>query len=332
MDTNLQAGYSYTFVLDWDVQKSIVKAGKSGNYNLKPVIRAHTEINAGDISGMVKEMIEGADDEPLEGVMVEVFDSNGDSVTTTETDEKGAYLVSTLPIGMYKLIFNLSNDNVYDEVIVEGIEVEKDETTIVDVSMKKSTGWIVGRVADKLESEEDAEEMPLEGATVEVYMKDGNTETYVTETTSDALGEFIVEELLPGMYIVKVMMDGYIDGESELFEVNINVETNIGDIHLTKNVGSVKGRVADSTESAEDLKPLGGALVKAFFIEDDDSETFIKEVETASDGNFMIDDLTPGNYKLKVTLTGFDESSKTELVEFNVDKDIGTILLTATSS
>jgi len=38
LNTVLEAGFSYTFILDWDVQKSIVKAGSSNTYILKPVI------------------------------------------------------------------------------------------------------------------------------------------------------------------------------------------------------------------------------------------------------------------------------------------------------
>ena len=43
--TELEPGYSYTFILDWDVQKSIVKAGNSGKYILKPVIRVNADVN-----------------------------------------------------------------------------------------------------------------------------------------------------------------------------------------------------------------------------------------------------------------------------------------------
>ena len=44
--------------MDWDVQKSIVKAGNSGNYNLKPVIRVTAEANSGTISGRIADSTE----------------------------------------------------------------------------------------------------------------------------------------------------------------------------------------------------------------------------------------------------------------------------------
>ena len=70
LNTELEAGFSYTFILDWDVQKSIVKAGNSGIYNLKPVIRVVAEVNSGTIKGRVADIDEtkdGTDPMPIEG-------------------------------------------------------------------------------------------------------------------------------------------------------------------------------------------------------------------------------------------------------------------------
>ena len=52
INQELEADATYTFVLDFDVQKSIVVTG-SGAYNLKPVIRASVEENSGSITGIV---------------------------------------------------------------------------------------------------------------------------------------------------------------------------------------------------------------------------------------------------------------------------------------
>lgn len=43
----LEAGFTYNFLLDFDVDQSIVVAGNSGNINLKPVIRVTTEVTSG---------------------------------------------------------------------------------------------------------------------------------------------------------------------------------------------------------------------------------------------------------------------------------------------
>lgn len=49
----LKVGKTYEFLLDFDVEKSIVKAGNSGIYNLHPVIRVSTKENTGGIKGKI---------------------------------------------------------------------------------------------------------------------------------------------------------------------------------------------------------------------------------------------------------------------------------------
>lgn len=46
----LEAGKTYEFLLDFDVEHSVVKAGNSGIYNLHPVIRVSTKENTGSIN------------------------------------------------------------------------------------------------------------------------------------------------------------------------------------------------------------------------------------------------------------------------------------------
>ena len=106
MDTVLESGFSYTFILDWDVQKSIVEAGNSDKYNLKPVIRVNTVINSGSISGKVTgdvdtDEIEGA--VPLKDVTVSVYSTDDIYITETLTDENGDFKVQGLSEGAYKI-------------------------------------------------------------------------------------------------------------------------------------------------------------------------------------------------------------------------------------
>lgn len=330
VDTNLEAGYSYTFVLDWDVKKSIVKAGKSGNYNLKPVIRAHTEINAGNIDGLVLETL---DNEvfPLENVLIEVFESSDlqmtESITSTFTNEFGVYLVSTLPIGSYTLKFTYSSATyVYDEVKIENVEVHKDETTTVDVFMEKSTGSISGRVADATETDENLK--PLEGATVNVYAAtDNDFLTILIFSTTNDEGVFSFSEVLPGDYILKVMMDNYDEGQSEVVEVVIDIETDAGTILLEKSTGSIKGTVIDSDDN-----PLGNITVNAY---DENDTGFLNSLGSTSTSNeenvkgtFIIPNLVLGTYILVASNDTSEGKSETINIEVSGEEyDAGTIKL-----
>ena len=106
LNTDLEGGFSYTFILDWDVNKSIVKAGNSGKYILKPVIRVNLEVNSGSISGIVKgevldDDVEGA--VPLNDVSVMVYTDSDMYIGETYTNEIGEFLIQGLEEGKYIL-------------------------------------------------------------------------------------------------------------------------------------------------------------------------------------------------------------------------------------
>jgi len=122
INTELIPGYSYTFILDWDVQKSIVKAGNSGKYNLKPVIRVNAEVNSGSIFGQVvaKPIISDGTNEPipLEGAVVRVTNMNGDDITGTVSDENGDFIIQGLDAGDYKIKIEHNNYIGYESDII----------------------------------------------------------------------------------------------------------------------------------------------------------------------------------------------------------------------
>jgi len=97
-DTFLESGYSYVYILDWDVNESIVEAGNSGNYNLHPVINLIAEVNSGSIAGIVMDDIL-----PIQDAVIQAYTVNNEYVTSTLTNEFGEFLVSGLSEGEYIL-------------------------------------------------------------------------------------------------------------------------------------------------------------------------------------------------------------------------------------
>ena len=124
LDTELEAGFSYTFILDWDVHKSIIKAGNSDKYILKPVIRVNTSVNSGSIKGIVtgeSMAVENSEPQPLGDVKVAVYTSENEYITQTTTDEKGAFLIQGLQPGKYMIMID---ELKYQPFTSELIEVE----------------------------------------------------------------------------------------------------------------------------------------------------------------------------------------------------------------
>ena len=118
----IEGGITYKLVIDFDAAKSIVKAGNSEKYNLKPVIRAKMEALTGAISGVV---------EPADIKTVIYGIMNGDSVSTYP-DELGQFMLRSLDEGLYKVVAVPKEESGYPDVSIDSVSVTKGEITVLD--------------------------------------------------------------------------------------------------------------------------------------------------------------------------------------------------------
>lgn len=117
LHATLEEGILYRVYLDFDAGRSVVRAGNSGNFILKPVIRATLASQGGTIRGRVSP----------EDVQTRVFAiQNGDSVSTF-TNEEGHYMMRGLNPGLYTV--SIFPEEPYEGVVLEGIEVEDNQVT-----------------------------------------------------------------------------------------------------------------------------------------------------------------------------------------------------------
>lgn len=137
INTELEPGYSYTFILDWDVQKSVVKAGNSEKYNLKPVIRVNAEVNSGSITGKVvgKPIVtDGTDGTvPLPDAKVSVYTIDEVYITGTTTNENGDFMVQGLDAGDYKIEIEHNNYIGYESETINVISGETRDIGIIEL-------------------------------------------------------------------------------------------------------------------------------------------------------------------------------------------------------
>ncbi|MBD8491131.1 DUF4382 domain-containing protein [Echinicola sp. CAU 1574] len=119
LNQELMAGIQYDLVIDFDAAKSIVEAGNSGQYILKPVLRVVAEESA-SIEGQVL---------PLEAKST-VYGIIGEDTVSTYTDDIGAYALRGLITGEYTIIIDpiegYEPDTLFSVSAVEG------EVTILD--------------------------------------------------------------------------------------------------------------------------------------------------------------------------------------------------------
>lgn len=123
VNETLLPNIAYTFLLDFDVDESIVVAGNSGNINLKPVIRASVEATTGTISGTIL---------PL-GVQTGVTVTNGINSTSAYADVDGNFRLFGLTPGIYTVIINPAPLSGWSVLTIENVEVTLESNTNLGV-------------------------------------------------------------------------------------------------------------------------------------------------------------------------------------------------------
>ncbi len=107
----VEAGRTVGLILDFDAGRSVVKAGNSGNWHLKPTIKIIDTLNLAVVTGTVADQVEDAQ-LPIPGATVsaQVYDPDTDeifvaasTVTKREGVDVGDYLLYLEP-GTYNLV------------------------------------------------------------------------------------------------------------------------------------------------------------------------------------------------------------------------------------
>ena len=123
VNEELQAGETYTFILDFDVDKSVVTTG-SGDFSLKPVIRMAVEENTGEIVGNVH---------PSEDPVL-VTAQSGSMYASAYTDADGDFMIHGLPAGTYKVTATPAEGIGFEAYVQGNVTVGEGETvTLADI-------------------------------------------------------------------------------------------------------------------------------------------------------------------------------------------------------
>ena len=119
LNTDLEAGVTYTILLDFDAARSVVQAGNSGRFNLKPVIRATVDANSGSIRGTVLP----ADVQSL------ITAYNSTDTLSTYTNGEGFFLLRGVPEGTYNLLIAPDPDSALPDEELTDVAVTLGEVT-----------------------------------------------------------------------------------------------------------------------------------------------------------------------------------------------------------
>lgn len=203
VNTVIEEGFAYDFVLDFDVDKSIVHAGNSGNIILKPVLYVSAKVNSGIIEGTVSPSNVPA----KASVLVDDMgtpETDDDIVISAYTDSSGNFSLWGVPPGTYDVVISPTADGSdYADAIIEGVIVVKGEVTVIGdvivLSQKPAsvTGDVSGLAADVV-------------ATVSI------NDTGATSVNTDADGAYIIGNIVPGDYKITFSATGYVSQEIDV--------------------------------------------------------------------------------------------------------------------
>ncbi|WP_297765623.1 DUF4382 domain-containing protein [uncultured Muriicola sp.] len=130
----IAGGLSADLLLDFDVSRSFVPRGnirdisKFNGFIFKPVIKVSNMATAGTLAGVVTDMADGT---ALAGAQITVS-QDGEEITTSFTDETGAYMIMGLDPGSYDVIAAL---DLYDTSSVETIEIVVGNKTVLNFEL-----------------------------------------------------------------------------------------------------------------------------------------------------------------------------------------------------
>lgn len=121
VDQTLLGGISYDFLLDFDADQSVVKAGNSGKYNLHPVVRVTTIANSGAVKGTISNIL--AAKKVLASIQVE-----GETISAY-ANVQGVFQINGVPPGIYVVILTPDITSGLFETIISNVIVVNGEIT-----------------------------------------------------------------------------------------------------------------------------------------------------------------------------------------------------------
>jgi hypothetical protein len=122
VNQELEAGMEYEYLLDFDVDKSIVKAGESGQYILKPVIRLAAKEGSGTIKGEVQ---------PSTFQSV-VTATNASHSISAYTAADGKFSLNGVPAGTYQVTVTPALISGLDVFVKNNVEVTSGASVTLD--------------------------------------------------------------------------------------------------------------------------------------------------------------------------------------------------------
>jgi LPXTG-site transpeptidase (sortase) family protein len=305
--------------------------------------------------------IQDAGEPGISGVTVRLLDSAGTTtLATITTDASGNYLFDNLTPGDYRVEFVLPSGYTFspqDQGANDAVDSDANATSGRTVSTTLTSGendltWDAGMyqtaslgdfVWNDLNADgiQDAGEPGISGVTVNLY--DGSS-TFITSTATDTNGNYIFNNLTPGDYSVRfIIPSGYTfspqdQGANDAVDSDANTTTgrtvsttlSSGESDLTWDAGMYQtaslGDFVWNDLNANGIQDTGEPGISSVTVNLSGTDNLGNPVSAAtttdSSGNYLFNNLTPGDYQVEFVLpSGFTFSPQDQGANDAVDSD-----------
>lgn len=290
-----------------------------------------TITNAKIIRDVELTKIDAETKEPLQGVIFELQDENGEVVPGYEslvTDENGKIKISDLEPGSYRFVekeplFGYEN---MDQPV--SFTIEADQTKVLEKTAGNNI--ILGSV-ELTKVDKDDNTVQLAGAEFKLVDDQGkNIERNGSDIfTTNENGKIVVHDLRPGTYeFIETKAPEHYQLNSEPIEVVV-VQGQTETATTTATNELITGSVR-LEKLGEDGNPLEGVT---FELQDQDGDTISKNLQTDKNGKLEVNKLKPGKYQFVETasIPGYElnqDVKKFEIVKSQTETQIPTINFT----
>ncbi|MGB0929214.1 MAG: SdrD B-like domain-containing protein, partial [Chitinophagales bacterium] len=286
-----------------------------------------------------------ANESGIEGVLVTLFDGNGNELATTTTDENGYYLFDNLEPGDYYVVFTAptgfeatsqndgstdANDSDADPITGQShttnlVEGEHDPTLDAGFYQLAGLGDTVW-LDENGNGVQDEGEEGIAGIPVKLFDEDGNL---IATTVTDENGNYSFTDLEPGIYTVSVPNfgpDGSIlttpnNQTTSLSSGEYDPTLDFGYVPATASIGDTVWMDANSNGiQDEGEEGIPGVTVHLT----DENGNIISSTVTDSNGEYTFNNLPPNTYGVEVEVsTAPEDSSPTTNTSTFVELGVG---------
>ena len=255
------------------------------------------------------------DMKPLKGVKFTLYDSKGDKVISSESNDKGIVTFNDIPYGNYTvketspLEGYLKNDTIYSFDIKEDGKTVKAENSVENKIIRGNIKVV----------KVDEDNNLLANAEITLYDLEGNE---IQKDLTDENGQVIFKNIPYGDYEVKETKapEGY-----NLSDKVIKVSVNKEETGLVYEAGRITNTKIKANIKINKLDQDNNKIVGAEFTLYDKNDKPITTAVTNGDGIALFEDVIYGDYYIKETKTpegyiGTNEKYEVSIEENNVEK------------